>query len=688
MGEPDHQNLPFAGITPQRSAVSWRSVGLGLVGVSIISILTPFNDYALNNTPMVGNNLPLSVVLLTFTLAILINGPLSRFKPRLALSAGEMTVLFSMMLVACAVPSAGLLRYLPGMLITPLSIASSSPEAANLIGKADLPWWLFPSFTGETSREWSNDPLVSGFVTRAVDGLFESMRAWVVPVLAWAGLIFPLYAALLFIVVLLRRQWVENERLAFPLAQVGLSLVEVPAPGRFFNQVMSRRSFWIAFGVVFAFHLINGLSNYFPTTVPKIPLGFDFKSIFTEAPLMYAGASFKAATLFFIVIGATYFIPSVIAFSLWFFYVLLQVWAMAAGTMTGETHLAGIADQHAGAIAAFAISIAWIGRHHWALILRQAFRGRRPDEPADPYLPYPIAFWGLVLCVLIMIAWLMLAGCSALASSVIVFSLLLLFVVLTRVIAESGLIHGMLIAPLTKPWELLSFYGAGKLIPIKSMYLTSVLNGTFYDFREVASVYASHALKIADQTIPPKRNTGVRLLAAMGLALAVAYFLGWGSTLWTEYTYASTQDVSAVSPINNWGASTAPKWFVIDATSRYDKDNFTASHDPATHVAIGFVITAALSALRLYVAWWPLHPIGFLMMATHPMTRLWFSILIGWLVKSLILRLGGSSLYVQAKPFFLGLIVGESLAAGFWMVSGIALNLMNIEYRPVVILPS
>jgi hypothetical protein len=661
---------------------------LGLLGVVVINALTPYNDYALNNTPMVGNNLPVGVLLLAFGLAVLVNGPLSRLAPRFALSSGELTVTFSMTLVGCAIPSAGLLRYLPPMLVSPLWIAAGNADAATIVENADITRWLLPDFAGSTSREWMHDPLVSGYIHRWDGSPFEPMRAWVRPVLAWAAFLFPLYGALLFIVVLLRRQWVENERLSFPLAQVGLALVQAPEPGRFLNAVLSRRSFWIAFAAVFVLHLVNGLSSYAPGSVPSIPRGYNLVELFSESPWIYAWREMKTATIFFVVVGATYFIPGSIAFSLWFFFIVAQVWAMVAGSLTGDTRQAGMPDQHLGSIIAFALSIFWIGRRHWALIVRQAFRGRRDDEPDDPYLPYPFAFWGLVVCTATMIVWMILAGCTLLASVVAVLCLLALFIVITRVVAETGLIHGMLVAHLTRPWELLAYYGVGKLIPLKSLYLTGIVDGALFDYREVASVYASHGMKIADETMPPRRRgVGWKLLAALAVALVVAYFVGFASTLWTEYRYAVSMDAAAVAPLNPWGSVVAPQWWVLDPAIRYEQGNMNPPHDPLTHIGIGFVVTAVLAGLRLTFASWPLHPIGFLMLFTFPGVQLWFSILLGWLVKTIIVRLGGASLYSSAKPFFLGLILGDSMAAGFWMIAGFVLNALGAEYRPVVILP-
>ena len=52
-----------------------------------------------------------------------------------------------------------------------------------------------------------------------------------------------------------------------------------------------------------------------------------------------------------------------------------------------------------------------------------------------------------------------------------------------------------------------------------------------------------------------------------------------------------------------------------------------------------------------------------------------------------MVRFGGARLYTAGKPFFLGLIVGESAAAGFWLAVGIVLSALDIPYRPVNIMP-
>ncbi len=41
--------------------------------------------------------------------------------------------------------------------------------------------------------------------------------------------------------------------------------------------------------------------------------------------------------------------------------------------------------------------------------------------------------------------------------------------------------------------------------------------------------------------------------------------------------------------------------------------------------------------------------------------------LIGWLVKRLVLRYGGTRLYRQVLSFFLGLVIGDYAVASLWV---------------------
>jgi len=53
---------------------------------------------------------------------------------------------------------------------------------------------------------------------------------------------------------------------------------------------------------------------------------------------------------------------------------------------------------------------------------------------------------------------------------------------------------------------------------------------------------------------------------------------------------------------------------------------------------------------------------------TYPISRIWFSVFIAWLLKAMILKYGGARAYRILRPFFLGLVLGAFGSAGGWLI--------------------
>ncbi len=684
----------------ERSAISLRSVLLGLLGIIFICALTPYNDFALANAYLVGGNLPFGLVTLAFGFAVLVNGPLSRWAPRYAFTSGEMAVAFMMILVACAVPGNGLMRWWPATLVSPLWQAQSNAEYLALLRKLNLPSWIFPKFPGRDLEDWVFDPAVTWYLGHTPEGRRPPYAAWLQPTLMWGIFLFALYGALLFAVSIMRRQWHDNERLPFPIAQVQLALITQPEPGRGLNAFFAKRSFWVAFIAVFLLRLWNGCARYWPQYFPPIPLDFNLIALFTERPLSFVDQSYVAqATIYLLIVGITYFVPTQIAFSIWFFVILRQPVNMVQGTLTGETlSPAASYDEHTGAVIAFALTFLWIGRRHWLMVAKQALRGAAPGEPQGRYLSYPFAFWGFIVCLGVMTGWLVAAGCSVVGAIVAVVLLVLMFLTVARVVAETGFVHGQLFLPLYKPYQQLQLYGFTHPVEDKTYFLTAMVQSQHYDFREVVPVYASHGMKIADKAIfedrelhtdgPAQRRTGRKLFALMFLSLLVAYPVSVASTLWTEYNHEATLNTPAHPRTNPWGLVDSVKGYMLDTTTQYSNNSLRVAHSPIAHQLGGFAITWFLSFMRLRYAWWPLHPVGFLLLGTYPSGTVWFSVLVGWICKVLIVRFAGAKGYLNGRPFFLGIIVGEAVGAVFWLCTGLAMNWMHIPFRTIVFTPT
>ena len=91
-------------------------------------------------------------------------------------------------------------------------------------------------------------------------------------------------------------------------------------------------------------------------------------------------------------------------------------------------------------------------------------------------------------------------------------------------------------------------------------------------------------------------------------------------------------------------------------------------------LGLGALLMVLFMILRTRVFWWP-HPIGYVTwMHPEPIAKIWFPIFLGWALKWGITQYGGYSTYFRLRRLFIGLVVGEIAAAGFWLVVAYMLN--------------
>jgi hypothetical protein len=76
------------------------------------------------------------------------------------------------------------------------------------------------------------------------------------------------------------------------------------------------------------------------------------------------------------------------------------------------------------------------------------------------------------------------------------------------------------------------------------------------------------------------------------------------------------------------------------------------------------------TVLRRRFAWWPLHPVMFLVLYSWQSTVLAFSFLLGWLIKRSVAKYGGSRGTQKLKALMIGLIAGDMLAGVIAMIIG------------------
>ncbi len=677
---------------PKPRAVTWRSVLTGLLGVALICGLTPYNDFAVANTYMVGNFLPIALVLILLVIVLVLNASLLRWKPSAAFREAELAVITAMMLAACSLPSSGLMRYLPALLVGLPTAAADRPEFAKILTETvNLPRWLLPDYPDDakTPRDIANSDVYRQFVARSPDGSIP-WAAWLTPLATWGVFIALLWGLMAFLCLLVRRQWVENERLAFPLATVYGALIEAPEPGRAVNALFRSYGFWIAAAAVFGLHFFNGMNAYTPA-VPEIPRSYDFIGILADPPFSYLMGDFRRNEIFFCVVGMTFFLQSKIAFSIWFFYVLMNLAHVFLGmnqvSFTGQMKN----DQNFGGLLMMTAVIIWVGRQHWWMILRSMVGRRRADETESRYLPYGLAGWGVVACFAGLIGWFTFAGTTLIGAAVITLSLLMMLMMTARIVAETGLVFVQVNWNVYRTWfypPLLDFPAVRTTNT--TFFFSGMVNGLFHDVRESFAAFFLTGVRVADSAAFERSRrwrTGLSFVLAVALALVAGYAVSAASMLWVEYRYATTVAPTPDDMINPYAVQRVPVVQVLDPVNNYVNGPRPEEHNPLVHIGIGGGIVGLTSALRLTFGWWPLHPIGFIVVYSYAAARIWFSVMLGWLAKVIIVRFGGASLLKASRSVFIGLVVGEAAAAAFWLVASLVLNWMGYEYHRIVLLP-
>ena len=56
---------------------------------------------------------------------------------------------------------------------------------------------------------------------------------------------------------------------------------------------------------------------------------------------------------------------------------------------------------------------------------------------------------------------------------------------------------------------------------------------------------------------------------------------------------------------------------------------------------VGLGLMLVLFLMRRKYTWWPLHPIGLVVMGTEVMKRVWFSFFLAWLIRAVLIKYGG-----------------------------------------------
>jgi hypothetical protein len=272
-------------------------------------------------------------------------------------------------------------------------------------------------------------------------------------------------------------------------------------------------------------------------------------------------------------------------------------------------------------------------------------------------LSYRFAALGLVAGLGIVFGWLVWAGMTPIFAALFLVSFLAICLVLTRIIAEAGL---LMVQFSFRPVDyLLLFGGTPALGPANLTVLAFVDTVLTFDLRECLMPSVLNGFRMAEQSGVSTR----RLSRVIGAALVFALVVTIPVFLMTFYK------LGAIVVDRNGTLTGLPREFFTELASRLENPSRPSGLE-YLWLLVGAAAVAAMSWLRFTFVWWPFHPLGLVMGTSYATRYLWFSLFLGWLFRLLTVRYSGLRGYVGFRPLFMGIIMGDVLGALLWDVVG------------------
>ncbi len=622
-----------------------RGVTLRAFVVSIV--LTIIASYWIENSEVttffcqITESVPALPAVAFLVLLVLLYPLLCKLGRWLRLDKREIIIIYIFLCITTSMPGCGIIRFMLNTI--PVLFYFDTPENNFVAYQQYLPKWLVPH-DREVIRQF-----YEGNATGAIP-----WRAWAVPLAMWCIMYLALWVCMMGIVVILRRQWEEKEKLVFPLLYLPLQATEGMDIKHTVSSFFTNRIMWIGFAISFVYNVTNILNAYNPGI---IALGkfYDLNRLFTEYPwtALQPGAIHYRPEM----IGFGYLMSTEIALSAWLLYLLLRVENFVAVLMGYEK--AGFPfdqEQSQGAYLAMALLLLWVARHHLRDVFLKAFNSQAAVKDSDEPMSYRWAVLATFGGFAAIVIWAYYAGMAPWLTITYYGIIVLTAITYARLRAEVGVPliwmypyyqqHKMI--KYTLGPEVLVNYGGWRSATI---FQTLVFMSRGYFLSMIG--YQTESFRLARET----RINVKSMVWFMIVAMIVGYYVGHWLHLRSYYEYGA----GGLRSLEGWGATLAKTEYTD--LSNWQRAFPGPDTDRIAATVVGFLFASTLAGLRMIFLRFPIHPLAFCI-ATSYGSLMWGTMFIVWLIKSVVLKLGGMGTYRRLIPGFIGLALGHFFTAG------------------------
>jgi hypothetical protein len=483
--------------------------------------------------------------------------------------------------------------------------------------------------------------------------------------------------------LLWKSQWIDVEKLSFPMAHIPLAMIDHPTSETERPRILNRL-FWIG--------LIIGIVYTIPPTlwnlqiISPIPNWDVNHTIYPPLPNagFYPGYNL-------IVISLLFLVPQDILMTMFLSYFIMRIlippigvwflgWPDVSSQGRGALLWYGPLSHYYGQFSAywglFSLGV-WMLVFGWRNVFniaRAALSKPSAEKAAEEIRLQGFTTRTLLLMFLVslLLQWLIPVAFGASPEFMLVDIILnlILFLGIVRMLLETGFAFTTTFLWYYPANEL--FWGSNGFIDAyanlgqKPGMLNEMLWSGFYTAsyaQDNNSIATLIACRVASDTGTNMRDVIVASLSSLAVSIFVGFSIAYWSTMTQGYTNwpwtaLGPQEAAAMvksgSGLANWMPH-GPGW---------------GSTDWAT-AALAFLLPGIMWFLRTRFAWWPFHPIGIItgFSAEYNYTGIWFMALIVWLAKFAMLKAGGTRLYEKYLPIFIGIAIGGALMSFVFMAA-------------------
>ncbi len=420
-------------------------------------------------------------------------------------------------------------------------------------------------------------------------------------------------------------------------AQIPLAVLGEEEEPTFNKRLFSDWVFWLAVGLPFLLRLLEGLHFHFPS-VPYLRLG-----TFGTVPILFNIKDAALRSLFdttfveihLALIGIAILMRADVSAGFWGFELgmLFVGWLMLlVGIGQGEQAYTAhwtfgysmlIRFSRLGASFAAVAYMLWAARERLSMAWRLTWHPGDAESSEDSALGWSL--WGIVGGCAIYLSWALASGMGFDTAMVMLIVQIAIIIILARVIADGGI-----------------FWCSASLDP---MINTSLITGTEHMTpRTVSMMVMSNQMPMAPRgNILPNMMDGLKLASVLKISpgrmmsfmfagVGLASIFSLAAVLYIAYTHGAQY-------LN-------PQTFNFTAAWPWETAERYILHRSGPNTAVLLTMIGGAAAMLRFIwlhrkfQWWPLYPFAFALAESATMEMLWLSLLIGWVIRVVVLRMG------------------------------------------------